>query len=34
LDEGTFQKHLTPKMSLKRKEMEAQYYEKIKEVYL
>ena len=33
LDEGTFQKHLTPKMSLKRKEMEAQYYEKIKEVY-
>ena len=30
LEEGSFQKHLTPKMSLKRKE-ETQYYEKYKE---
>ena len=34
LEKGTFQKHLTPKMSLKRKDVEAQYYEKIKEIYL
>ena len=34
LEEGSFQKHLTPKMSLKRKEMETQYHEKIKEFYL
>jgi len=34
LEGGSFQKHLTPKMSLKRKEMETQYYEKIKDIYL
>lgn len=34
LEEGSFQKHLTPKMSLKRKEIESKYYEKIKDAYL
>jgi len=34
LEEGSFQKHLTPKMSLKRKEIETQYYGKIKNAYL
>ena len=34
LEEGSFQKHLTPKMSLKRKEVESQYYDKIKDAYL
>ena len=34
LEEGSFQKHLTPKMSLKRKEVESKYYEKIKDAYL
>lgn len=33
LEEGSFQKHLTPKMSLKRKEVESKYYEKIKQLY-
>lgn len=34
LEEGSFQKHLTPKMSLKRKEIESRYYDKIKDAYL